>query len=160
MPNRAGTTRRTRTSTGPLAKRGEDAAPRMGAFMAAQRLAPDLILCSPAVRARQTLDLVLPHLAGGARRSTTRTAFYLAAPSVLLARVRKIEAKVRPRHDRRPRPRHARAGHWSSPARAMPSGCEALAAKFPTAGLAVIRFKAREWAKIRRGRQGTPASCS
>src|SRR5262249_41406064 len=43
----------------PLAPRGEAAAPRMGAYMAAHDLAPQLILCSPAVRTRQTLDLVL-----------------------------------------------------------------------------------------------------
>jgi phosphohistidine phosphatase len=29
---------------------------------------------------------------------------------------------------------------------------QALAAKFPTAGLAVIRFKARDWSKIGRGK--------
>ena len=59
-----------------------------------QGLAPDLVLCSPAVRARQTLDLVLPHLAGSPT-VVYEDNFYLAAPSVLLARVRKIEAKVR-----------------------------------------------------------------
>ena len=59
-----------------------------------QGLAPELVLCSPAVRARQTLDLVLPHLAGGPT-VVYEDNFYLAAPSVLLARVRKIEAKVR-----------------------------------------------------------------
>jgi hypothetical protein len=31
----------------PLARRGEAAAPRMGAFMAAQGIEPELILCSP-----------------------------------------------------------------------------------------------------------------
>ena len=43
----------------PLARRGEDAAPRMGAFMARKGLAPELILCSPSVRTRQTLDGLL-----------------------------------------------------------------------------------------------------
>src|SRR4029450_13070844 len=77
----------------PLAKRGESAAPRMGRFMAEQGLAPQLILCSPAVRARQTLDLVLPHLAGGPT-VVYEDNFYLDAPSVLLARLRKVEGKV------------------------------------------------------------------
>ena len=36
----------------PLSERGEKAAPRMGAYMAKLRIAPDLILCSPAIRAR------------------------------------------------------------------------------------------------------------
>jgi phosphohistidine phosphatase len=134
----------------PLAKRGESAAPRMGAFMAEQGLAPQLILCSPAVRARQTLDLVLPHLAGGPT-VVYEDHFYLAAPSVLLARLRKIEGKVSHvmivGHD---------PGMQGLAVELAGSGdagmLQALAVKFPTAGLAVIRFKARSWTKVGRGR--------
>jgi phosphohistidine phosphatase len=50
----------------PLNERGERVAPRMGAFMARQGIVPDLVLCSPAARARRTLDLVLS-LEGGTR---------------------------------------------------------------------------------------------
>ena len=42
----------------PLNGRGKRAASAMGRFMASKRLVPDLILCSPARRARDTLDLV------------------------------------------------------------------------------------------------------
>ena len=42
----------------PLNGRGRDAAPLMGALMRREGLRPDHILCSPAVRARQTLELV------------------------------------------------------------------------------------------------------
>src|SRR5262245_16535230 len=76
----------------PLAGRGQAAAPRMGAFMAENGIEPELILCSPAVRTRQTLDLVLPYLAGPT--VVYEEAFYLASASQLLARVRRIEAKV------------------------------------------------------------------
>ncbi len=134
----------------PLAKRGESAAPRMGAFMAEQGLAPQLILCSPAVRARQTLDLVLPRLAGGPT-VVYEDNFYLAAPSVLLARLRKIEGKVSHvmivGHD---------PGMQGLAVELAGDGdagmLQALAVKFPTAGLAVIRFKARSWAKVGRGK--------
>src|SRR5215831_15132963 len=78
----------------PLAKRGQTAAPRMGAYMQANGLMPDLVLCSPAVRARQTLDLLLSCLGGGPT-VVYEQAFYLAAPSVLLARIRKIDARIR-----------------------------------------------------------------
>ena len=78
----------------PLNKRGEAAAPRMGAFMAQHGLAPDLILCSSAVRARQTLELVLPHLADRPQ-VVYEDGFYLAAPSAMLARLHKVDAKVR-----------------------------------------------------------------
>jgi len=42
----------------PLNKRGKRDAPRMGALLREQDLVPDLILCSPAVRARKTARAV------------------------------------------------------------------------------------------------------
>ncbi|TMK23636.1 MAG: histidine phosphatase family protein, partial [Actinobacteria bacterium] len=42
----------------PLNERGLKAAPLVGRFMRRQKLRPDLILCSPAERARQTAALV------------------------------------------------------------------------------------------------------
>ena len=41
----------------PLAGRGLKAAPKMGLAMRKRKLKPDLILCSPSVRTRQTLTL-------------------------------------------------------------------------------------------------------
>jgi phosphohistidine phosphatase len=130
----------------PLAKRGEAAGPRIGAFMAEHGLVPDLILCSPAVRARQTIDLVLPHLAGGPT-VVYEDNLYLAASSVLLARLRRIEGKVHHvmivGHDPGMQGLALElTGEGDAKMR------QALAAKFPTAALAVIRFKAREWAKV------------
>ena len=130
----------------PLSERGETAAPRMGAYMAAQGLAPELVLCSPAVRARQTLDLVLPHLAAGPT-VVYEDRFYLAAPSVMLARVRKIEAKVRHvlivGHD---------PGMQGLALELAGTGdaetLRSLGRKFPTGALAVIRFNARDWSRI------------
>lgn len=129
----------------PLAKRGENAAPRIGAYMAEHGLAPQLILCSPAVRARQTLDLMLPHLAGGPT-VVYEDNFYLAAPSVLLARLRRVDAKLDHvmivGHDPG---MQALAVDLSG--EGEPEMLQAVARKFPTAALAVIRFKARAWAK-------------
>ena len=42
----------------PLNKRGKRDAPRMGALLLEQELVPDIILCSPAVRARKTTKAV------------------------------------------------------------------------------------------------------
>jgi phosphohistidine phosphatase len=130
----------------PLSGRGKDAAPRMGAYMTARGLAPELVLCSPAVRARETVELVLPHLAVGPTIVYEDT-FYLAAPSVMLARVRKVEAKVRHvlivGHD---------PGMQGLALDLAGTGdaetLQSLGRKFPTAALAVIRFKAREWSKV------------
>src|SRR5215510_2210381 len=77
----------------PLAPRGEEAAPRMGAYMAAQGIEPELILCSPATRARQTLSLVLPKLAGQPSIEF-EDGLYLASASALLARIRQVRGKT------------------------------------------------------------------
>ncbi len=133
----------------PLAKRGEAAVPRMGAFMAEQRLAPKLILCSPAVRARQTLELLLPHLPDGPT-VVYEESFYLAAPSVLLARLQKVAAGIDQvliiGHDP-----GMQALALEVSGDGDPRLLQALAAKFPTAGLAVIRFKGRAWSKVGQG---------
>jgi phosphohistidine phosphatase len=122
----------------------------MGAYMAKQSLSPDHVLCSPAVRARQTLDLVLPHLAGGPTVVYEDT-FYLSAPSELLGRLRKIKAKVHHvlviGHD------PAMQGLALDLAGDGPSSAvQALVRKFPTGALAVLKFKVRHWSSSRPAR--------
>lgn len=133
----------------PLNKRGEAAAPRMGQFMAQHGLAPDLILCSTALRARQTLDLVLPRLPERPQ-VIYEDSLYLAAASVMLARLHRVDPKLR----------HVLiVGHdpgmqglaLELAGDGDPKLLQALSAKFPTAGLAVIRFKARAWSKVAAG---------
>lgn len=132
-----------------LNERGRDAAPRMGAYMAAHGIAPDLILCSPSVRTRQTLELVLPHFA--ARPPVLyEDAIYLGASTTLLKRIRKLDADVKHTmivaHDPG---LHRLAMELSG------SGdsdlVQSLAAKFPTAALAVIVLGGRSWSKVRVG---------
>ncbi|MGE0384211.1 MAG: histidine phosphatase family protein [Gammaproteobacteria bacterium] len=48
----------------PLAARGLRDAPRMGAWLAGRGVRPDLVLCSPARRARDTLLLMLAAMPG------------------------------------------------------------------------------------------------
>lgn len=127
----------------PLAPRGQEAAPRMGAYMAHEGLKPQLILCSAAVRTRQTLDLVLPHLAGKPEISFER-GLYLASASSLLHRLQQVPDAIAHvmlvGHD--PGMHEvamALAGHGEA------ASLRALARKFPTAGLAVIAFDAVHW---------------
>ena len=133
----------------PLARRGEAAAPRMGTFMAAEGLAPERILCSPAVRTRQTLDLVLPHLASSPT-VVYEEGLYLAAGSQLLARLRKVDGQVHHvmivGHDPG---MHGLALELAGSGE--PEQMQALAAKFPTAGLAVLVFEADDWSQIAPG---------
>jgi phosphohistidine phosphatase len=132
----------------PLASRGRDAAERMGAYMARQKLTPNLILCSSAVRARQTLELVRPHLGNPATQFAD--ALYLASPAKLLARLHKLDADIAAvmliGHN--PGLHNLAVSLSGSGDKASRA---ALAAKFPTAALAVLTFAARDWAAIAPG---------
>lgn len=68
----------------PLAPRGRNAAPRMGAEIASCGWQPDLALVSTAARARQTWDLVLPAL-NGVPETVLDRHLYLAPPATILA---------------------------------------------------------------------------
>ncbi len=59
----------------PLNPRGSKAAPLIGRFMRSQKLVPDLVLCSPARRARETWKLVSAEL-GSAPRLLMEDALY------------------------------------------------------------------------------------
>jgi len=72
----------------PLAPRGRKAAPLVGRYLSDHGLQPDLVLCSSAQRARETLDLILTALASAPEISYLKT-LYLAPPSRLLAALRR-----------------------------------------------------------------------
>jgi phosphohistidine phosphatase len=61
----------------------------MAQWMRDQRLAPDLVLCSTAARARETLDLVRPALAGDPEIGLEEE-LYLASAGQLLERLRAV----------------------------------------------------------------------
>jgi phosphohistidine phosphatase len=76
----------------PLAEKGETAMRELGAWAAARQLAPGLVLCSSAVRARQSLALLLPSLAGRPE-IMIEGGLYLAEAGDLLARLRRVAGK-------------------------------------------------------------------
>src|SRR5262249_43169550 len=131
----------------PLSVRGEKAAPRMGAFMARQGLAPDLILCSPSVRTRETLDLVLPRLKA-APEVVYEDALYLANPATMLKRLRKVAASVRHTMIIGHNPGLQSLGQQLAGAGAE-EDLGALAEKLPTGGLVVMTFDVPSWAKVK-----------
>jgi phosphohistidine phosphatase len=51
----------------PLAKRGRKDAPRIGRWLRTHGYVPDIVICSTALRTRQTWDLVAPELNGSAQ---------------------------------------------------------------------------------------------
>lgn len=136
----------------PLTKRGRTAAVKMAHAMTAAGLSPPLILCSAALRARETLALALPILCEDCRIDIER-GLYLASAASLLDRLRSIESAdtdvlvIG----------HNPGLHELTLLLAQYTESEAyrdLAAKFPTAALAEIEFPPSNWAGLTQN-QGT-----
>jgi phosphohistidine phosphatase len=126
----------------PLNARGRRASARVGEYLRDARVHPDLVLCSAARRARQTLELL--HLA-----KTTHVLIedelYGAELAALLARLRTI-------------PDHVASamliGHnpgVEELARMLVGDASMLAMKFPTGAVADVRFATRHWNEIEAG---------
>lgn len=75
----------------PLSGRGKRDAPRIGERLATQGLRPDIILVSPARRARKTAQLLAMAIPTAAGRILADPALYEASAAVLLARVRALD---------------------------------------------------------------------
>ena len=131
-----------------LAPRGEQAAPRMGAYMEREGLLPDLVLCSTAVRTRQTLELAQAEWKSPPD-IRYEAGLYGAGPGEMLRFIHALPARCR----------HAMlVGHnpgIHSLAKMLCGDGEAdamgaLKMKFPTAALAVIEFEGG-WGAIAQG---------
>ena len=122
----------------PLGPRGEKAAPRMGAYMAREGLLPDLVLCSPAVRARQTLERAFEDLEASPEIRYLE-ALYHAGPTEMLKHLREVPERFRHAMLVGHNPgMHTLALHLIGAG--DPAAIEDLSRKFPTAALAQIEF--------------------
>src|SRR5262245_31811714 len=77
-----------------LAPRGRSAAPQIGTYMARHKLVPDRVVCSTAVRTRQTWDLVAAALPK-APTATFEDALYDADPDDIIGAIRETPRDVR-----------------------------------------------------------------
>jgi phosphohistidine phosphatase len=124
----------------PLAPRGRGAAPAMGKFMAAHKLVPDIVICSTAVRARETLALALPAF-GKQPGIEYSDRLYMASPQQMLRTVRGLSDKIGHAMLVGHNPgMHAFAVALAGEGKS--ADMNALETKFPTAALAVIDFEA------------------
>jgi phosphohistidine phosphatase len=125
----------------PLAPRGRKAARLIAAHLRADQPQNQLVLCSSARRARETLDLVAP-----AGEIQIERALYSASPDQLLARLRRVPDES---------DTVMLIGHnpaIQALAIDLVGGDSELAArKFPTAGLATVTF-AGPWRELQMGR--------
>jgi phosphohistidine phosphatase len=127
----------------PLAPRGREAAPRMGAFMRDHALVPDRIICSTATRARQTLALILRQFQT-APTVVEDERLYLASTQTMLDMLRKTDGS--PPHVMIIG--HNPGLHGLALDLFHTGNDEAVAAicrKFPTAALAIVDFEADRW---------------
>ncbi|NOT71630.1 MAG: histidine phosphatase family protein [Hyphomicrobium sp.] len=79
----------------PLNARGRAAAPVMGHVLASLKFTPGAILCSPAKRTRETLELIAADVNASAAAVTYDENLYLAEAEELLQHLRALPDKVK-----------------------------------------------------------------
>jgi phosphohistidine phosphatase len=129
-----------------LSQRGRETTPLVGAYMAAQGMTPDHILCSDATRTQETLALLIPEI-GAESVVEIRPDLYLATTIELTKALHNL-------------PEGARSallvGHNPGMedlvlSLVSPTGLQSLAQRrfqFPTAALAAITFDVDSWENI------------
>jgi phosphohistidine phosphatase len=130
----------------PLARRGVSAGRRLRAWLQESDVTPDIVICSAALRARATLELVLPAL--GSPEIVVDDALFHASGETMLARLRTLGEDVE---------EALLVGHepgLSELVLLLTNGGGALRArvaeKFPTGALATLEGE-REWAALEPG---------
>ena len=138
----------------PLAPRGRKAAPLMGRHISRAGLHPDLVLCSSALRARQTWELVAAEwdsaAAYGPPRLEMRSSLYLAPPGEILLMLRRVDDEVGTVMVIGHNPGMATLARLLA-VTGDPRGLNTINAKFPTAALAVITFDIDHWRALAPG---------
>lgn len=134
----------------PLAPRGRRGAAAMARMMRDEGWSPELVLCSTAVRTRETWDLMAPLLGGDVPVEYQRR-LYGASAATLLDSVRELpdgirRASILAHNPGIERLALALAGKGPSP------DLERLERKFPTAAVAVLEADLAHWSGMAPGR--------
>jgi phosphohistidine phosphatase len=133
----------------PLAARGLKAAPKMGAALRERKLRPNLILCSPSVRTRQTLALAAPEAWDNSPKIRYEDRIYEASAHTLFQALKALPEDVS----------HVMiVGHnpglQDLAAELSPAGSDArenFEEKLPTASVASFDFDTERWSKLQPG---------
>jgi len=133
----------------PLTPRGKRDAPAMAAYMRLRGYRPDLVLCSTAVRTRETLALLLPELGGRIAADYDRT-LYLASPEMMLQRLRDVGEETGSVLMIGHNPGMARLAGMLAP-RGERRALARMREKYPTCGLAVIHLHIDRWEQAEPG---------
>jgi phosphohistidine phosphatase len=131
----------------PLAGRGRRAAKAVARHLEAEAIRPDLVLCSPARRARETLERVEGAF-GDEVEARVEDALYGATETELLARLERLPEEVGS---------VMLIGHnpgleeLASALASEGAGLARMREKYPTAALATIDLPTDRWSAIERG---------
>jgi phosphohistidine phosphatase len=136
-----------------LATRGLASVPVVTDYLIKQQISPDLVLCSSAVRTRETLDLLMASLSKVVSSPSPTLIYedslYLASADMLMTRLRRVQGcKAVMLLGHNPG-LHDLALDLAKPSHDAAS--QALATKFPTAALAVLTFDASSWREVSKG---------
>jgi phosphohistidine phosphatase len=131
----------------PLSARGERAAEAMAAHIARLKPRPELMICSTALRTRQTLAPVVKKLGPSAPPIALEDDLYLATEDMLVSRLHALSESVKSvlligHNDGIWHLAERLAGHGPAALR------QELAQKFPTGALATLRFGDQPWAEL------------
>lgn len=133
----------------PLTPKGRSDAVRMGRFLRHEIYVPDVVLCSMAVRTRQTLDLLLPELQASPAVQYLDE-LYLAKSSAIIDIIRhapETGSLMVVSHN----PGLEECAHQLThrPAdRALRKAYDTMSDKYPTGALAVIDFAVARWTEV------------
>lgn len=128
-----------------LTGRGRKAARLIAEWFTENEIQPALVLCSSAVRARETMELIMPAF-GPATMTRTEKSLYLASAEDLLDRIHDIDDDVASVLVIAHNPGLQELAIALAPRRER----KALAEKFPTAALAWFRLSS-SWSNLRPG---------
>lgn len=131
----------------PLASRGRQGAKRIAGYMSDKRFEPAIVLCSTAVRARQTLELVAPALPEQTEIEI-EPSLYHAGGRELMTRLRRVRPDA---------PSVLLIGH--NPAMqhlalivaSESEQMDPIRKKFSTAALAALDVRIEDWRRLRPG---------
>jgi phosphohistidine phosphatase len=130
----------------PLAPRGRRDAKRIAQYLVSLGIEPELVLCSSALRTRETLELLRPAL-GSTATVSLEAGLYAASSDVLLERIRAVPEAVGAvmliGHN---------PGLQQLAVVLASEGAELaqLEAKFPTAALATLTVQTTPWSRLSR----------
>ena len=130
----------------PLAGRGRRAAGAIARYLDEHDIAPALVLCSTALRARETFERIEPALRAAPVRYEGR--LYAASADALLEYLRSVPDEIDSVMLIGHNPAIEQLAHEL--ARPSPERRE-LEAKFPTAALATLEFACASWCGLDRG---------